>query len=46
MKGQERIKLTREIDEPMKARKVSRMINSVNQQNLKMNSAKSKEQPT
>jgi hypothetical protein len=38
--------LIRGIDEPMRARKISSMINSANQQNLKLNSAKSKEQST
>jgi hypothetical protein len=46
MRGQERIKLKMGIDEPMRGRKVSSMINSVNQQNLEMNHAKSKELST
>jgi hypothetical protein len=44
MRGQGRIKLKRRTDESMKARKVSSMINSVNQHNLKVNNTKSKEQ--
>jgi hypothetical protein len=46
MKGQERIKLKRGIGEPIIARKVASMTNSVKQQNQKMNKAKGKEQST
>jgi hypothetical protein len=42
--GQETMKLTRKTNEPMRARKVSSMINLVKQQNLKMNNAKTKDQ--
>jgi hypothetical protein len=42
MKGQERKTLKRGPNEPMIARKVTSIINSVNQQNLKMNNAKRK----
>jgi hypothetical protein len=45
-RGQERIKLKRETEEPMRARKVASMINLVNQQNPKMNKVKNKEQST
>jgi hypothetical protein len=45
MRGQERIKLKRGTDEPMRARKATSMINSANQQILKTNkNDKSKEQ--
>jgi hypothetical protein len=46
MKGQERIKFRSRNDEPMRTRKVASMKNSVNQQNLNMIIAKSKEQST
>jgi hypothetical protein len=46
MRVQEKIKLKRRTDEPMKARKELRIINSVNQQNPKMNKVKCKEQST
>jgi hypothetical protein len=39
-------KLKKGSDKPMRAQKISKIINSVNQQNLKMNNAKSKEQST
>jgi hypothetical protein len=41
-RGQEGVKLTRDIDEPMRAREVSSMINSINQQNRNMNIPKVK----
>jgi hypothetical protein len=41
---QERIKQERGSDLPVRARKMSNMFNSISQQNLKKNSAKSKEQ--
>jgi hypothetical protein len=44
MRGQERIKLRRETDKPIRARNVASMINTVNQQNLKLNNANSKGQ--
>jgi hypothetical protein len=40
MRGQERIKLKRDIDEPMRTRKVSNLIISMYQQNLEMNNTK------
>jgi hypothetical protein len=43
MRGQERMKLQRGTDEPMRDRKISSMINPINQQILKMSDAKSKE---
>jgi hypothetical protein len=46
MTGWERMKLKKGIQQPIKARKVSSMINSVKQQNLKMNNAKNKKQST
>jgi hypothetical protein len=42
MSNKERIKLKKEIDRSTRARKVASMINSVNQQNLKMKKVKSK----
>jgi hypothetical protein len=44
IRGQERIKFQRRIDEPMRARKLSSIINSVSQQNLKMSNSQSKAQ--
>jgi hypothetical protein len=46
MRGQERIKLKRGTNEPTRARKVVTMVNPVNQENLKLNKAKSKQQST
>jgi hypothetical protein len=45
MRGQERIKLKRET-EAVRARKEASIINSVNQQNSKMNKDKSTQQST
>jgi hypothetical protein len=46
MKVQKRIKFKRAMGDSMRFRKLSSMFNSVNQQNLKMNNGKSKEQAT
>jgi hypothetical protein len=46
MTGQEKRKHRRESDEPIRVRKISSMINSVNQKNVKVNNAKKKEQST
>jgi hypothetical protein len=43
MKGQRKIKLKGGIDKLMRARILSRMFNSLNQQKQKMNNAKRKE---
>jgi hypothetical protein len=43
---EERIKFKKGIDEPIRANKVSSMVNSVNHEKMKISNGKSKEQAT